>query len=160
MAERDARRERVRDAPHRQAVPPQVPDRDRDGGDQPAVEHAAGPHQRHQLARILPERVEVDDQQQQLGADQRADDDPDAQVHDPVGVEAARPRTHQRELQAEQVGGRQQHAVGVDGEPADLKQYGMHVVVPSAEHVEDHEDRADRIAASATLNAQKCTSPQ
>ena len=61
---------------------------------------------------------EVGDQQQQLGADERADDDVDAEVEDALRVEAARPRADQRELQAEQIGRRQQHAVGVDGEPA------------------------------------------
>ena len=58
-------------------------------------------------------------------------------------IEAARARAHQRELQAEQVRRRQQHAVGVDREPPDLKQDGMHVVPSDADHVEEHEHRAD-----------------
>ena len=121
-----------------------IPERHGDRGDQAAVEHAARSHQRQQLARdCCRERVEVDDQQQQLRADQRADDDPDAEVHDPVGIEAARPGAHQRELQAEQVGGGQQHAVGVDRE-ARRSQTGWDAWSSSeADHVEEHEDGAD-----------------
>ena len=63
---------------------PDVPQRDDDGEDQPAVEHAAGARERQQLARVGGERPEVGDQQQQLRADQRADDDVDAEVEDAV----------------------------------------------------------------------------
>ena len=129
VAERDARREHVGDRPHRHLVPPQVPERDHDRRDQSAVEHAGRADQVHQPGRAQRELVVIDDQQQQLGADQRADDDPDAEVHDPVRIEPAGAGPHQRELQAEQVGGGQQQAVGVDREAGDLKQNGMHAVV-------------------------------
>ena len=52
--------------------------------DQAAVEDAAGSHEVHDSGRVCGERVALDDQQEQLGADERADDDPDAEIHDPV----------------------------------------------------------------------------
>ena len=70
--------------------------------------------------------MHVDGEEQQLGADERADDDPDAQVHHPLLIEGARARAHQREPQPEQVGDGEQDAVGVDGEATDIKQDGMH----------------------------------
>ena len=84
--------------------------------------------QRQQLRRAPPERVVIDDEQQELRPGERADDDPDAEVHHPGGVETARPRPRQRELQPQQVCRGKQHAVGVDGKAADLKEDGMHVV--------------------------------
>jgi hypothetical protein len=54
-----------------------------------------------QLTRCLPELLEVDDQQQQLRADQRRDDDVDAQVEDARGVEPPTLRAAHRQPQAE-----------------------------------------------------------
>jgi hypothetical protein len=92
MAERDTWREDVGRRPQRQADLPDVPQRDDDGEDEAAVEDAAGAGEREELARIGGERPEVGDQQQQLRADQRADDDVDAEVEDAIRVEAARLR--------------------------------------------------------------------
>ena len=129
VAERDAGREHVGRGPHRHPVPPQVPQGDGDGRDQPAVEHAARARQVRQSRGAQGRTCRIDDEQQQLRADQRADDDPDPEVHDPVRIQAARPGPDQRELQAEQVGGGEQQPVGVDREAADLKQDGMHAGV-------------------------------
>jgi hypothetical protein len=84
--------------------------------DQPAVEHAARAEEREELAGCCEKVLEVDDEQQELRADERGDDDVDAEVHHPRGVEAARACPRERELQARQVGGGEQHAVGVDAE--------------------------------------------
>ena len=93
MTERDPRCEDVGDRPHRHPVPPEVPQRHDNCRDQSAVEDArradAGPCI---PAAVSGELVVVDDQQEQLGADERADDDPDAEIHDPVRIETARPR--------------------------------------------------------------------
>ena len=40
----------------------QVPERHDDGGDQPAIEHAAGAHQVQELRRVRPELVELDNE--------------------------------------------------------------------------------------------------
>ena len=64
-----------------------------------------------------------------------------------------------REPQPEQVGGGEQHAVGVDREGAELKQVrDACSVVRAPGHVEQIDEIATPIvmAASATLNAQKC----
>ncbi len=127
VTERNAGREDVGDGPHRHAMPSQIPQRDDDRCDQPAVKHAARPQQRQQFLRIPAERVEFDDQEQQLRAGERADDDPDAEVHHPVRIESALAGADQCELQPQQVGGGQQDAVGVDREASDFKQDWMHV---------------------------------
>ena len=90
VAERNPRREDVGDGPHRHPVPPQIPQRDGHRGDEPAVEHPAGAEQIEELARARLVLVEFDDEEQQLRARERADDDPDAEVHHPVRIEAAR----------------------------------------------------------------------
>ncbi len=90
VTERDAGREDVGDRPDRHAVAPQVPQGDGDGGDEAAVEHAGRAEQVDDLRPVPPELVALDDEQHQLGADEGADDDPDAEVHHPVGVETAR----------------------------------------------------------------------
>ena len=88
VAERDARREQIGRRPHRQTVAAAEPEPDRHGDDQPAVEHAGRARERQDLARLLAEVVEIDDDQHQLGADERRDDEVDPEVHDPRGVEA------------------------------------------------------------------------
>ena len=135
VAERDARREHIAGRPQRQAGAADVPERDDDREDQAAVEHAARARQRQQLARIGAERAEVGDEQQQLRADQRADDDVDAEVEHARLVEAARLGADHRELQAEQVGGGQQDAVGVDviaESESELKQSWIHACLRRA----------------------------
>src|SRR5438094_846383 len=82
----------------------------RDGENQAAIKHAARACERQKLTWIRGERAEVGDEQQELRADERADDDVDAEVEDPVRVEAARLRPHARELQPEEVRGGEQHA--------------------------------------------------
>ena len=99
---------------------------------QAAVEHAARPRQRQQLRRIGPKRPEVRDEQQQLRADERADDDVDAEVEHADRVEAARLRADHGELQTEQVRRGEQHAVGVDGDRAEVKQSWIHASEPPA----------------------------
>ncbi len=96
--------------------------------EQTAVEHAAGAHEGEQFARLAAEVVEVDGDQHQLGADERRDDEVDPEVHDLGGVDLPAPRAHDRELQARQIGEREQHAVRIDRPVADLKQNGMHGV--------------------------------
>ena len=145
MAERDARREHVGHRPHRHPVPPQIQQRDGDGGDQAAVEHAGRAEQVQQLAASSSRTCRARRRaSMQLGADERADDDPDAEVHDPVRVEAARPRAHQRELQPEQVrGGQQQRRRCRRG--SRRSQTGWDAWRASeADHIEQDEDRADR----------------
>ena len=51
VAERYAWREHIARRPERHLVPPHVPERDRHGGDEAAVEHAARADDREQLAR-------------------------------------------------------------------------------------------------------------
>jgi hypothetical protein len=53
--------------------------------------------------RVRDEHLGVGQEQQQLGADEGADDDVDAEVEDAVGVEASCFRPHHRQLQAEQI---------------------------------------------------------
>jgi hypothetical protein len=96
-------------------------------GEQAAVEHAACPHEREQLARLVPEVVEVDEDQHQLGADECRDDEVDPEVHHPGAVDPAPARPDDGQLQRHQVGGCQQDAVRVHGPITDLKQDGMHV---------------------------------
>ena len=78
------------------------------------------------------ERTKVRDQQQQLGADERADDDVDAEIQDADGVETTRLRAHHGELQAEQVRRGEQDPVGVDGDRPQLKQSWIHACQPPA----------------------------
>ncbi len=132
VAERDPRREDVAGRPQRQADAPDVDQRDDDGEDQAAVEDPARPRQRQQLARVRDEHLGVGQEQQQLGADEGADDDVDAEVEDAVGVEASCFRPHHRQLQAEQIRRRQQDAVGVDGDRTELKQSWIHACLRSA----------------------------
>jgi hypothetical protein len=101
MPERDARREGVARVPHVQPVPPHVPERHEHRRDQSAVEHAARSRQRQQLTGVAAVVVELDDVQQELGADEGADDDVDAQVEHPRRVETARLGALHREAQAE-----------------------------------------------------------
>src|SRR5262249_44922672 len=85
------------------------------------------------LGGVALERLKVGDEQQELRADQRTDDDIDAQVHHPGAVEMARLGALERQLQAKQVGGGEQNAVRVDRDrsnegnrPRQLKQSWMH----------------------------------
>ena len=52
-------------------------------------------------------------------------------------------RARHREPQAEQVRGGEQHAVRVDGDRSDAKQFWIHDRPPYPEHVEDHQRDAD-----------------
>src|SRR5207302_7909525 len=88
---------------------------------------------------VAPERLKVRDEQQQLRADERADDDVDAEIHYAIGVEAALPCADQRELQTEQIRGGQQDAIGIDcqrsevrNRPGQFKQLWIHArLVPA-----------------------------
>jgi hypothetical protein len=104
----------------------QLPDADQDGGDQPAIEHAARTQQGGELLPTAGEVLEVDNEQQRLGADKRADDHPDAEVHDPRVIEARCLGAPDGHPQAEQIGGGEQHAVGINGERSRVKQDWMH----------------------------------
>ena len=126
-----------------------------DRGDQAAVEHAARPQQRRELLPAARELLEIDDEQQRLGADQRRDDHPDAEVEHLVGVESRLPRAPRRHPEAEQIGGGQQHAVGVDGDRA-RAQTGLDARRPSPRRSRIISTTPIVMAASATLNAQKC----
>ena len=95
---------------------PELPDADDDRRDQPAVEHAARSQQRRELLPAAGEVLEVDDEEQRLGADEGGDDHPDQEVHDPVAVDAGGAGAPHGEPQAQQVGRGQQHAVRVDGD--------------------------------------------
>src|SRR3989442_14495008 len=128
VGERDARREFVARRPQRETDAPDVPERDDDGEDEAAVEHAARTRQREQLVRIRLERPEIGDQQQQLRADERADDDVDAEVEHAVRVEAARLRANHRELQADQIRRGEQDAVRVQRDRPELKQSWIHLL--------------------------------
>ena len=114
VAERDARREHVARRPERQPVAGDVPEGDDDREDQAAVEHAARPRQRQQVLRRRAELIEVDDEQQQLRADQRGDDDVDAEVEHARRVEPPLLGAAHRQPEPEQIGRGEQHAVGVD----------------------------------------------
>ena len=70
--------------------------------------------------------IEVDEEQQQLRADQRGDDDGDAEVERAVRIEPAALRARHRQPQAEQVRGGQQHAVGVDRDWPELEEFRIH----------------------------------
>ena len=125
------------------------------GGDQPAVKHAARAQQRREFLPAARELLEVDDEEQRLGADERGDDDPDAEVEHLVGVEPGLPGAARRHPQPEQIGRGQQHAVRVDGDRSELKQDWMHGV-PAPEGRKSSRRRQSMMAASATLKAQKC----
>ena len=133
VAQRDARRKHVARRPQRQADPPDVHERHGDRQDQPSIEDAARSQQCEQFARIRPEGAEIGEEQQQLGADECADDDVDAEVEDAICVQAAVLRPDHGELQAEQVRGGQQHAVGVqrelphDWDRPELEQFWIHM---------------------------------
>ncbi len=129
VAERDPRREDIGHRPGGHLVAPHVPERDGDCRDQSAIEDTCGAKQVEELLPVPPELVALDDDEHQLGADEGADDDPDAQIHDLVRVEAALSTPDDRELEAKQVRGCEQQPVRVDREPANLKQDGMHVCV-------------------------------
>ena len=68
---------------------------------------------------------------------------------------AARARLH-GQPQAQQVGGGEQHAVRVDGDRTSVKQDWMHGVLPNPRISRIMKITPTVIAASATLNAQKC----
>ena len=78
---------------------PEIDERDDDRGDQTAVEHASGSQDVEEFPWIGRHLAALDDDEEELGADERADDDPDAKVHDPVRVESAGAGAPQRELQ-------------------------------------------------------------
>src|SRR5437763_3757162 len=133
MSERNAWRKDVARRPERQTDPTDVPQRDNDSDDEAAVEDAARSRQCQELARVGCVRSEVGDDQQQLRANERADDDVDAEVEHAVRVEAAVLRPNARELQTQQVRRGQQNAVRVDRNrseererPRQLKQSWVH----------------------------------
>ena len=64
--------------------------------------------------RVASEIAEVDAEQQQLGADKGGNHNVDAEVEHSGRIQAGFLRAMDRQLQAEQVRSRQQHAVGVD----------------------------------------------
>src|SRR5207248_942815 len=103
MAQRDSGREDIARRPQRQADAADVPKRDDDGDDQAAVEDAARPGQREQLARIGAERFEIGDEQQELRPDESADDDVDAEVEDAVRIESASFGADHREFEAQKI---------------------------------------------------------
>ena len=161
VAERDARREHVGDRPQRQPVPPQVPQRDDDGGDQAAVEDAARADQRQQLA----PGSAGDCPQSTISSSSLAPTSALMMIQMPRSMTrfGSRPRALARtsaNCRPEQVGGGQQHAVGVDREAADLKQDGIHGCRPRPIMSRRTRIAPTVIAASATLNAQKCALPQ
>ena len=130
-----------------------------DRHDQPAVEHASRSHQRHQFGRVLI-GVPFDDEQQQLGADERAHDDPDAEVHHPVGIEAARSGAHRARTAAradtQRPAGRRRCRPGTRGLQTEWDAWCRpRPIMSSRTRIAPM-----LIAASATLNAQKCASPQ
>ena len=72
-----------------------------------------------------------------------------------VAVDAGGAGAPHRQPEAQQVGGGQQHAVGIDGERSELKQDWMHGV-PAPRISRIMKTTPTVMAASATLNAQKC----
>jgi hypothetical protein len=102
VSERDARREHVARRPQRQTDAADVPQRNGHGEDEAAVEYAAGSREGDEIGWIRPERAEIGDEQEQLRADERADDDVDAEVEDPIRVEAARLGADHGELEPEE----------------------------------------------------------
>ena len=124
--------------------------------DQPAVEDAARPHQREDLAGVLDEVLEVDEDQQGLGADERRDDDPDAEVHHLVADPGRRGRARTiASCRPARYAAASSSAVGVDRDRARVQTASgtwrgprmmsrMSAMAPIV------------MAASATLNAQKC----
>src|SRR5262245_52137719 len=132
MAQGDSRREYVARGPQGQSDPADVPERNDDRENQPTVKDAARAGQRQKLAGIARERTPVRDEQQQLRADECADDDVDAEIEDPRLIEASRLGSHGGELQAEQVRRRQKHAIGVDGDGTQLKQSWIHGTLRAA----------------------------
>src|SRR5260221_3729284 len=80
-------REDVARRPKRQTRAPDVAERDHHCENEAAVEHAPDAHQRQELARVGRERLEVDDEEQQFRADERADDDVDAEIEDAIAVD-------------------------------------------------------------------------
>jgi hypothetical protein len=130
VAQRDAGRHQVGRDPHGELIAADEPEGREERGDEAAVEHTAGAHEREQLARLRAEVVEVDGDQHQLGADERRDDEVDPQIHDARRIDAAMAGADNGQLQPRQIREREQHSVRVDGPIADLKQDGMHVGSP------------------------------
>ena len=126
VAERDSRRKHIARRPEREADATDVPQRDRDREDQPAVEYAALAREVQQLRRVGAKRREVRDEQKQLRADERGDDDVDAQIENARLVEPACFCPADCQLQAEEIGRRQQDAVGVNRDRAEFKQSWIH----------------------------------
>jgi len=85
---------------------------------------SVAPISQHQnFPRVASEIAEVDAEQQQLGADKCGNHDVDAEVEHPGRVEAGFFRAMDRQLEAKQVGSRQQHAVGIDRKrPDDVRE--------------------------------------
>ncbi len=125
----DAGREDIAGGPERHPMTGDVPEGDADCEEQPAVKHASQPREIQQVARVL-ELIEVDDEQEQLGADKRGNDDVDPEVQHPVRVQSPFLCPPHRQAEAEQVGGGQQDAIGIDGERSEFKQLWIHVFVP------------------------------
>src|SRR6185503_1517533 len=73
--------------------------------------------------------LEVDDEEQRLGADEGGDDHPDQEVHDPVAVDAGGAGALHGEPQAQQVCRGEQHAVRINGDRTGVKQDWMHDVL-------------------------------
>ena len=121
MSECDAGRKDVAGRPERHAMFGDVPERHHHREDQSAVEHTAGSGEREQFPGRAAELVEVDEQQHQLRADERRDDDVDAEVEHAIGIEAPALRAGHRQSEPEQVRRGQEDAVRIDGEWAELK---------------------------------------
>ena len=115
----------------------------RHGENQAAVEHASGASEGDQLGRVADEGAEVGDDQQQLRADERADDDVDPEVQHARLVEALAWRAHHGQLQAQQIRRGQQHAVGVD-RGAGPRSNRIGCMRACSDHIEDHQRHTDR----------------
>ncbi len=137
MAEGDPRREHIARGPEGQLVAPDIPERDERGRDETAVEHTARPGEHENLVGVVAEIVEIDEEQEQLGAYQGRDDDVDAEIQQASGIESGLAASHDGELQAGEIRGSQHDAVRVDRQRPDAEDFGnfkqsrVHVPLPA-----------------------------
>jgi hypothetical protein len=79
-----------------------------------------------EVGRRAAELVEVNDEEEQFGADERRDDDVDTQVEHPVGVEAPTPRPLHGQPKSKQIRRREQDTVRVYRDRSETKQFWIH----------------------------------
>ena len=114
VPDRDRRGEQIGGGQSGQAFPPGVPERGGDGGEESAVEDAAGLQctEREQTAGVFQIDVDVHEDHEGFRADDRRESDVDAEVRQLVGVEAVPLGELTKQVESEQETAGDEHTIG------------------------------------------------